>query len=149
PAPDAIRAAPRGHVRRHRAADPRRLCAQPHLRVRRRKADPLGADARGLVERHVKLRETLKKIANALPATAFIVALLGIVEALVRLDLVDKTFVPLPTAVLARTWEIVVTGAILAPLASTISLLFAGYFIGCIAAIILGLLMGNDRRVYN
>jgi ABC-type nitrate/sulfonate/bicarbonate transport system permease component len=91
----------------------------------------------------------LKKIANGLPATAFIAALLGIVEALVRLDLVDKTFVPLPTAVLVRTWDIVVTGAILAPIASTISLLFAGYFIGCIAAVVLGLLMGNYRRLYN
>jgi ABC-type nitrate/sulfonate/bicarbonate transport system permease component len=91
----------------------------------------------------------VRKIANALPAIAFIGALLGVLEALVRLDVVEKTFVPLPSAVLVRTGEIIVSGEIVAPLASTVSLLFVGYFIGCGAAVLLGLLMGNSRRLYN
>ena len=92
----------------------------------------------------------LAKLAlNAVPAIAFIAALLGLVEALVLLDLVDKTFVPRPSAVALRTWEIVVSGSVVMPLASTLSLLFAGYIVGCIAAIVLGLFMGNYRRLYN
>jgi ABC-type nitrate/sulfonate/bicarbonate transport system permease component len=97
----------------------------------------------------VNARRLAKHALSALPAIAFIAALLGVLEALVRLDLVDKTFVPLPSAVALRTWEIVVSGGIIAPLASTLSLLFAGYVIGCVAAIVLGLLMGNYRRLYN
>ena len=94
-------------------------------------------------------RALLNKTIDAIPAIAFIATLLGVVEALVRLDVVDKTFVPRPGAVLVRTWDIVVSGDVFAPLASTVSLLFAGYFIGCAAAIVLGLLMGNYRRLYN
>ena len=94
-------------------------------------------------------RVILKRCRNALPAIAFIAAILAALEAIARLDFVDKTFVPLPSAVIVRTWEIIASGDVVAPLTATVSLLFAGYVIGCVAAVVLGLLMGHYRRLYN
>jgi len=95
------------------------------------------------------LRALVMWIRNAVPAIAFIAAILAALEAIARLDFVDRTFVPTPSAVIARTWEIVVTGSVVEPILSTTTLLFAGYAIGCLAAVVLGLLMGNYRRLYN
>ena len=94
-------------------------------------------------------RVILKRCANAAPAIAFIGVILAALEAIARLDFVDRTFVPLPSAVIVRTWQIIVSGDVVAPLTSTISLLFAGYVIGCVTAVVLGLLMGHYRRLYN
>jgi ABC-type nitrate/sulfonate/bicarbonate transport system permease component len=86
---------------------------------------------------------------KVLPPIAFIAALLAVLETAVRSNWVDRSFVPSPTAVFSRTFEIVVTGSVWSPLLGTLSLLLAGYTIGCIAAVALGTLMGNYRRVYN
>ena len=84
-----------------------------------------------------------------LPPIAFIVALLGMLEAAVRMNWVERSFVPSPIVVFSRTFEIIATGKVFGPLFGTVLLLSAGYAIGCIAAVILGTLMGNYRRVYN
>lgn len=86
---------------------------------------------------------------NILPPVAFIAALLALLETAVRMNWVDRSFTPSPTAVFARTYEIVVSGNVFAPVLGTLSLLLSGYAIGCLAAMILGTLMGNYRRVYN
>jgi ABC-type nitrate/sulfonate/bicarbonate transport system permease component len=91
----------------------------------------------------------LLRALNALPGIAFIVALLGLLEIAARSGWVDRTFVPEPTAVIAQTWQLIVTGKVVGPLFGTVGLLFAGYGIGCLAAVIVGILMGNYRRVYN
>jgi ABC-type nitrate/sulfonate/bicarbonate transport system permease component len=85
----------------------------------------------------------------ALPGIAFMALLLLVLEIANRWGLVDQTFVPASSAVIARTFEIIISGKVFIPLLTTISLLFAGYGIGCLAAVVLGILMGNYRRIYN
>lgn len=86
---------------------------------------------------------------SSLPAAAFIATLLGALEAIVVVGLADKAFVPLPSSVFVRTFEIVVSGEVVAPFMLTATILSAGYAIGCLAAVVLGVLMGNYRAVYN
>ncbi len=62
---------------------------------------------------------------------------------------VNPTFLPAPSAIFATFAQIILTGAFFAPLVHTLTLLFVGYSIGCIAAISLGVLMGYSRAIYN
>jgi ABC-type nitrate/sulfonate/bicarbonate transport system permease component len=95
------------------------------------------------------MRTLINRARDALPALAFIAALLLALEALAQFDFVDRSFFPIPSAVALRTFEIVASGQVVSPLFSTTLLLFAGYAVGCLAAIVLGVLMGNYRRLYN
>ncbi len=92
------------------------------------------------------LADHAKKI---IPPIAFIAALLALLETAVHMNWVDRSFTPAPSAVFARTYEIIITGKVFAPVLGTLSLLLTGYAIGCLAAMVLGTLMGNYRRVYN
>lgn len=62
---------------------------------------------------------------------------------------VNPTFLPPPSTILASFWGIIASGSFIAPLAQTLLLLFAGYGIGCLAAIVLGVLMGSSRPIFN
>jgi len=77
------------------------------------------------------------------------IGLLLCLEVAARSKLVDPTFLPPPSAILATVWGIIVSGKFAAPLAQTILFLFTGYGIGCAAAIALGILMGYSRVIYN
>ena len=95
------------------------------------------------------MRSILNPLLRAIPPILFIVALLAVVESLVRFGYADRAFVPLPTAVAARTAQLVASAAVVRPLTSTVGLLASGYAIGCFVAVVLGVLMGSYRRVYN
>ena len=95
------------------------------------------------------MRDLLSRAVRMIPGIAFISFLLLILETAVRLAWVDRSFIPAPSAVLLRTFEIFYTGSVISPLSNTVLLLTAGYTIGCVAAVILGTLMGNYRRIYN
>ncbi len=90
-----------------------------------------------------------KRVIQILPGIAFIAALLLPLELATRWNLVNRVFIPAPSAVFATTYDIIITGQVFAPLLTTLSLLAGGYAIGCLAAISFGILMGNYRRVYN
>src|SRR5882757_405760 len=62
---------------------------------------------------------------------------------------VNSTFLPPPSTIFATFADIVLSGAVVAPLLHTLALLFVGYGIGCMAAICLGILMGYSRAIYN
>jgi ABC-type nitrate/sulfonate/bicarbonate transport system permease component len=83
------------------------------------------------------------------PGAAFIVAVLALCEWASRGGFFNSATVPPPTVVAAAFASIVVSGAVVAPLAQTLALLFAGYAIGCGSALVLGILMGSFRPVYN
>jgi ABC-type nitrate/sulfonate/bicarbonate transport system permease component len=83
-------------------------------------------------------------IGLALPATVLVVY-----EVVARAELVNAVFLPAPSAILAAFSEIVRSGALLSPLLHTLALLFVGYAIGCVLAILLGTLMGYSRGVFN
>jgi ABC-type nitrate/sulfonate/bicarbonate transport system permease component len=81
------------------------------------------------------------------PGAALILALLVALEISVRAGAVNVALVPAPTRVAVRIGEIIATGAFAAPLASTLSLLFAAYFAASALAVGLGLLMGRYRAI--
>jgi ABC-type nitrate/sulfonate/bicarbonate transport system permease component len=78
-----------------------------------------------------------------------ILASLGVLELAVRLGKVNSKIVPPPSAVLERSSEIVFSGVFLAPLGTTLYLLFTAYLCACAAAILIGLLMGRYVAAYN
>jgi ABC-type nitrate/sulfonate/bicarbonate transport system permease component len=77
------------------------------------------------------------------------VVLLLCLEFAARNGLVNATFLPPPSAILATFWRIVTSGSFVEPLAQTVLFLFVGYGIGCLAAIVLGILMGYSQPIYN
>jgi ABC-type nitrate/sulfonate/bicarbonate transport system permease component len=78
---------------------------------------------------------------------AGIVSVLTGVELAVRFGLVNGAFVPRPTGVMLRTFDIVATGTLLWPLATTLSLLFAAYIGASVVAVVVGLVMGRSPAV--
>jgi ABC-type nitrate/sulfonate/bicarbonate transport system permease component len=78
------------------------------------------------------------------------VAFLLCLELAARSGAVNATYLPPPSAIAATLLrDIVFSGAFAAPLAQTVLFLFAGYAIGCIAAICVGVLMGSSRPIHN
>lgn len=84
-----------------------------------------------------------------LPGVGFLALLLVALEAATKLSAVNPAVVPPPSAVLQTFAGIVLSGTFVTPLAQTVLLLAAGYGIGCAFAILLGILMGAYRPVYN
>ena len=76
------------------------------------------------------------------------VVLLGALEWAVLAGKVNAALVPAPTVVLAKTWDIVRRGEVLAPLGATLYLLGLGYVLATSLAIGAGLLMGRHPRLY-
>jgi len=74
---------------------------------------------------------------------------LAAVEGAVRLGALNGALVPPPTVVAQRTFEIMASGAFLAPLGQTLYLLFVAYFAAVLLAVVLGLLMGRFVAIYN
>jgi len=85
---------------------------------------------------------------DRLMGLAGVLGVLAGVELAVRLGLVNGAFVPRPTGVMLRTLDIVATGTLVRPLASTLSLLFAAYLGASAVAIVTGLVMGRSPAVY-
>lgn len=94
------------------------------------------------------MRGVRERLLRALPGVAFLGVLLLALEGAVRAGLADKSFIPAPSAVAARIAILVVSGGAGPPLLKTTLLLFAGYFSGCLAAVVLGVLMGYYQPVY-
>jgi ABC-type nitrate/sulfonate/bicarbonate transport system permease component len=78
-----------------------------------------------------------------------VLALLVALELLVRAGKINAMLVPAPSVIATRTFEIVASGAFLAPLAATLYLLFTAYFSSCALAILVGLLMGRFAAAHN
>ena len=78
-----------------------------------------------------------------------VLLVLAAIETAVRLGTLNAALVPPPTTVAQRTFEIIASGAFLAPLGTTLYLLFVAYFAASLLAVILGLLMGRFAAMYN
>jgi ABC-type nitrate/sulfonate/bicarbonate transport system permease component len=72
-----------------------------------------------------------------------VVALVLLLEAIVRSGGLNAAIVPPPTVVLQKLWGILGGGSFLQPMGQTLYLLFVSYAIGCALAIGTGLLMGR------
>jgi NitT/TauT family transport system permease protein len=68
-------------------------------------------------------------------------------ETLVRTDIMDRRFFPAPTTVIVVLAEMIQTGELFDHLFSSLQRIIAGFILGAIPAIILGMLMGWSRGV--
>lgn len=83
-----------------------------------------------------------------IPGIAFIVIVLGALEAATRTAAINPAAVPPPSAALQTFGSIVQSGQAGKPVVQTFVLLAAGYAIGSLAGIVLGILMGTFRTIY-
>jgi ABC-type nitrate/sulfonate/bicarbonate transport system permease component len=91
----------------------------------------------------------VRRAVDALPGMVFLIAIFGLLEWVTRTPLVNAAVVPSPSAVLGTFGGMVRAGTFWVPLAQTLALLAAGYGAGCLTAIVLGILMGAFRPVYD
>jgi ABC-type nitrate/sulfonate/bicarbonate transport system permease component len=89
------------------------------------------------------------KVFTALPGLTLIAAILGAVQYLVQNGYIRRSFLPLPTDVLATLWEILYLGEFVTPLSSTLTLFAIGYALAIVIGVGLGLLMGTSQRCYD
>jgi ABC-type nitrate/sulfonate/bicarbonate transport system permease component len=70
-------------------------------------------------------------------------------QAISNYEIVNPALLPPPSRVFPQLWEMIASGAVLAPLGYTLGYLAVGYALGCGAGIVLGLLMGTNQHVFN
>jgi ABC-type nitrate/sulfonate/bicarbonate transport system permease component len=75
------------------------------------------------------------------------IALLVLWQALLMLGIGDRRFVPAPSDIAWRYWEMVKSGELARHTAITLYRVFVGFFFGCIPGIVVGLLMAMFRPV--
>jgi ABC-type nitrate/sulfonate/bicarbonate transport system permease component len=69
-------------------------------------------------------------------------------EAVVRLNVVETPTLPALSSVLYAFWRLLIDGTFVAVFLPSLKRLFLGYFIACIIAIGLGIIMGTSRFVF-
>jgi ABC-type nitrate/sulfonate/bicarbonate transport system permease component len=95
------------------------------------------------------MSSAINTVLRLLPGIAFLAMLIGSWELAAHLKMVNTVFVPAPSAIAVTSFGLVVSGQFLPPLIHTLSLLAIGYGTGCIVAVMVGLLMGSSRAVFN
>jgi ABC-type nitrate/sulfonate/bicarbonate transport system permease component len=92
----------------------------------------------------------LKQLARGpLPGLAVIAVMLALLELITRQGWINASLLPPPSRVWQILADLVVTGALVAPLAATLTHLASGFAIGAFAGVALGIPMGYWRPVYN
>jgi ABC-type nitrate/sulfonate/bicarbonate transport system permease component len=93
-------------------------------------------------------RRIRRSAERALGVAVLLICLLAL-EIAVRLGKVNAMLVPPPSAIAQRTFSIVASGAVAAPLGATLTLLFSAFFGASALAIAVGLAMGRFKAAYN
>lgn len=88
------------------------------------------------------------RLGVVLPGAAFLVGWIALLEVSARNGWTNRVFSPVPSDIAQALSEVLATTVFIEALASTVWLLALGYFSACIAGVLLGLLMGYNRRVY-
>ncbi len=75
------------------------------------------------------------------------IGLLAVWQILLMMGFGDRRFIPAPTDIAVRFWELTISGELLVHTAATLYRVVVGYFIGAIPGIAIGLLMAMYRPV--
>src|SRR6516225_5813091 len=75
------------------------------------------------------------------------IALLAIWQVLLMLGFGDRRFIPAPTDIAVRFWELATNGQLWVDTGATLYRVFAGYIIGAVPAIAIGLIMAMFKPV--
>jgi len=73
--------------------------------------------------------------------------LLAVWELSVRAGLVDRRFIPAPSIILVALWDMLASGELARHLGASLGRIIAGFTIGVVPAVLLGLWMGLSRPV--
>jgi len=73
--------------------------------------------------------------------------LLAVWELSVRAGLVDRRFIPAPSIIVIALWEMLLSGELARHLGASLGRIIAGFTIGVVPAVLLGLWMGLSRPV--
>ncbi len=93
------------------------------------------------------MNELSRKAQERLLYLASPVGLLLLWQVLLMAGVGDRRFIPAPTDIAVRFWELTVSGELIVHTLVTLYRVFAGYLIGAIPAIAIGLLMAMFRPV--
>ncbi|MDY6973644.1 MAG: ABC transporter permease [Thermodesulfobacteriota bacterium] len=74
-------------------------------------------------------------------------ALFGVWELVARLEMVDPLFLPAPTAILAKAWELTRSGELLTHIFVSLCRVGMGYGLGALIGVGLGILVGWSRKL--
>jgi NitT/TauT family transport system permease protein len=86
-------------------------------------------------------------LVERLVSVASPIVLLLVWELLVRSHLLDVRFFPAPSQVLKAVWDLGASGVLLQDVAASLTRIGAGFLIGGLAGLVVGLLMGVSRLV--
>ena len=91
----------------------------------------------------------LRRVVTLIPGIAFLVLACAAIQVAAVSGVVSSVILPPPTEVGSVLSKIIFSGAFVTPMVQTLGLLFAGYVIGCGVAVVIGILMGYFRPIYN
>jgi len=91
------------------------------------------------------MSEPLPKLQERLLYLVSPIGLLAVWEMLLALGFGDRRFVPAPSDIAVRFWELTISGELIGHMAVTLWRVFAGFFIGAVPAVAIGLLMAMFR----
>ncbi|HMA74156.1 MAG TPA: ABC transporter permease [Xanthobacteraceae bacterium] len=91
------------------------------------------------------MSEPVPKLQERLLYLVSPIGLLAVWEMLLALGFGDRRFVPAPSDVAVRFWELTISGELIGHTAVTLWRVFAGFFIGSVPAVAIGLLMAMFR----
>ena len=82
---------------------------------------------------------------RAIPGLLLIAAILVMLEYLVQAGVVRRALLPPPTVIFSVLWDLLASGAFVAPMLGTLGLFASGYLVAVVLGIGLGVMMGTSR----
>jgi ABC-type nitrate/sulfonate/bicarbonate transport system permease component len=90
----------------------------------------------------------VSRLGRAAVSASGLVALFALWELVSDAHLANPVLLPPPSVAVPAAWRLVTSGAVVAPLGRSLSLLAVGYAIASLVGVALGVAMGCSRRVY-
>lgn len=87
----------------------------------------------------------MARVWRVIPGLLLIAAILGALEYLVQAGVVRRSLLPPPSVIWAVLWDLLASGAFVAPMLATLGLFVSGYLIAVALGVALGVLMGASR----
>ncbi|MGI8387414.1 ABC transporter permease [Robertmurraya sp. P23] len=95
----------------------------------------------------VKVKKRQKPVKSYIPILAFFLLWETFSRVNITLELMNPKFLPPPTMVLVRAWEMIQTGILLESLLSSTLRVLIGFLIGGVLGVAMALLIGKSKRV--
>lgn len=95
----------------------------------------------------VQVKKRHKPVKSYIPILAFFLLWEAVSRVNIAFELMNPKFLPPPTMVLVRAWEMIQTGILLESLASSTLRVLIGFLIGGVLGVAMALLIGKSKKV--